>query len=80
MAPARRTDYFFVMNNFVAMIPVIIVGLMLATFVTLVVGVFSMGRGGSFNRRWSNKLMQLRVALQGAAILLAVIFTWLAVS
>jgi hypothetical protein len=68
------------MDQFVAMIPVFIVALMAATAVTLVVGVISMGRGGSFNRRWSNKLMQLRVALQGAAVLLAVIFAWLAVS
>lgn len=36
----------------------------------LAVGVFSMFKGGGFNRRWSNKLMRYRVALQALAIAL----------
>jgi NADH:ubiquinone oxidoreductase subunit 6 (subunit J) len=80
MASAGPADYFFNMNHFVAMIPIAIVVLMGATLVTLVFGVISMGRTGSANRRRSNKLMQLRVALQGAAVFLAIIFAWLAVS
>jgi Hypoxia induced protein conserved region len=41
---------------------------MAATLITLGVGVFSMGKGGDFNRRNSNKLMRMRVLFQGLAI------------
>jgi hypothetical protein len=47
---------------------------MLATLGVLVLGVFSMARGGEFNRRNSNRLMRMRVILQGAAIALFVLF------
>ena len=39
-------------------------------FMVLCVGIFSMFRGGEFNRTWSNKLMRLRVAMQFVAILI----------
>lgn len=42
--------------------------LMLATLATLLVGVTSMGKGGEFNKRNANKLMRLRVILQGLAL------------
>jgi hypothetical protein len=42
---------------------------MIATLATLATGVTGMARGGEFNRRWGNKLMQLRVLCQGAALL-----------
>ncbi len=32
-----------------------------------------MARGGEFNRKWGNKLMRLRVALQALAIVLILI-------
>ena len=41
---------------------------MVATVVTLLFGVSSMGRGGAFNEKYGNKLMRLRVILQGLAI------------
>ncbi len=41
---------------------------MAATLITLGVGVLGMGKGGAFNRRYANKLMQLRVLFQGLAI------------
>ena len=31
---------------------------------------FSMAKGGEFNRKYGNKLMRLRVVMQGLAILL----------
>ena len=40
-------------------------------------GLFSMARGGPFNQRNANKLMRWRVALQGIAILLFVLFMML---
>lgn len=48
----------------------IILALMLATLAVLIMGIISMMRGGESNRKNSNKLMSLRVALQGATILL----------
>jgi len=48
-----------------------LVGIALAvTLVVLFAGVFTMARGGEFNRKWGNKLMRARVATQGLAILL----------
>ena len=53
----------------------ILVGIALvATVVVLFTGVVSMARGGGFNARWGNKLMRLRVIVQGTAVaLLAVL-------
>jgi hypothetical protein len=41
---------------------------MAATLATLLVGVVGMGKGGPFNDKYGNKLMRLRVILQGLAI------------
>jgi uncharacterized BrkB/YihY/UPF0761 family membrane protein len=50
---------------------------MLAVVGVLFFGLFSMARGGPFNQRNANKLMRWRVALQGIAILLFVLFMML---
>lgn len=55
------------MNGFVATLMIVA---MLATLGVLLVGLFSMARGGDFDRRNSNRLMRLRVIMQGAAVLL----------
>ncbi len=47
---------------------------MVATLVTLGVGVAGMGQGGEFNRRNANKLMRLRVLFQGLAVASFVLF------
>lgn len=36
----------------------------------LLTGVFSMFKGGSFNKRWGNRLMRYRVGLQALAVAL----------
>jgi hypothetical protein len=41
----------------------------LATLATLLTGVVGMGKGGAFNDKYGNKLMRMRVILQGLAIL-----------
>lgn len=41
---------------------------MLAVLGVLVIGIFSMVKGGEFNQKHGNKLMQARVVLQGAAL------------
>jgi Hypoxia induced protein conserved region len=35
----------------------------------LVTGIFSMAKGGEFNRKYGNRLMQARIWLQGLALL-----------
>ena len=45
----------------------------LGVFVVLVIGVFAMARGDSFNKNWSQKLMRMRVLFQAIAVLLIVI-------
>jgi hypothetical protein len=53
----------------------VLVGIgLVATLATLFIGVFSMGRGGDFNKRNSNKLMRLRVILQGATVVVFVLY------
>jgi hypothetical protein len=41
---------------------------MLAVLAVLMIGIFSMARGGAFNKKYANRLMQARVYLQGAAL------------
>ena len=43
-----------------------------AVFLTLMVGIYSLFRGGDFNRSYSNKLMRLRVLMQFIAIIVLV--------
>lgn len=52
---------------------------MLATLVVLVVGVVSFGVHGQFYQRHSNHLMRLRVLLQGIAVAIFALITYLAV-
>ena len=54
----------------------VIIGLA-AVLIVLAVGVISMIRGGEFNRKYANKLMQLRVLLQFGVIPLLGLLLWL---
>jgi len=58
---------FFTILMFIAMFLVL---------VSLGVGLFAMVRGGDFNKKHSNKLMRLRVTLQGAALVFFVLAVW----
>lgn len=49
----------------------------IAVLGVLVFGLTSFARGGAFNRKWSNKLMQLRVAMQFLAVVLIVLMAWI---
>ena len=55
-----------------AVLPILVVLAMLATLGVLLFGIVNMAKGGNPQR--SNKLMQLRVWMQGAALLLFVVF------
>ena len=46
----------------------IMIGLMIATVAVLVTGIVLMARGGAANRKYGNKMMVARLALQGACI------------
>lgn len=43
---------------------------MVAVFAVMIVGMVAMTKGGAFNEKYGNKLMRLRVILQGIAIAL----------
>jgi hypothetical protein len=43
---------------------------MLAVLAVLVMGLFSMVKGGEFNRKYGNRLMRWRVGLQAVALVL----------
>jgi hypothetical protein len=49
---------------------------MLSVVGVLFMGIYAMGRGGEFNRKYGNKLMRWRVALQALAVLLIVVFVF----
>jgi hypothetical protein len=48
----------------------------LAVLAVLVFGVGGFAKGGAFNRKYSNKLMQLRLLLQFIAVILIVTFVY----
>lgn len=49
----------------------------LAVAAVLLVGVGGFAKGGAFNKKYANKLMQLRLLLQFIAIILIVGYVWL---
>jgi type IV secretory pathway TrbL component len=49
----------------------------LLVVVVLLIGVGGFARGGAFNRKYANKIMQLRLLMQFIAVVLIVIFVWL---
>ena len=56
------------------LLPIVIVAAMIAAVGALLLGLVSMAKGGEFNRKYGNKLMRLRIVLQGLAILLFIVF------
>lgn len=47
-----------------------IIAALVAVVAALFLGLLSMAKGGDFNARYGNKLMRLRVIIQGAAVAL----------
>ena len=58
------------------LIKVIAIVLILAVAIVLVLGIGTLFKGGSTSKKYSNKLMQLRVLLQFFAIILLVAFAY----
>ena len=48
----------------------------LVVLVILLIGIGTFGKGGEFNRKYANKLMQLRILAQGLAVVAIVLFAW----
>lgn len=48
------------------------------TLLALFAGLFSMARGGEFNKKYGNKLMRLRVLFQAIAIVIFMIVLYFA--
>ncbi len=61
------------MNNIFVILMIVS---MVAVVGSLVLGLYSMTRGGAFNEKYGNRLMQLRVTLQGLALLFF-FFAWM---
>jgi hypothetical protein len=59
-----------VMNN-VILIP--LASSLIVVVIVLLIGVVGVARGGDFNAKYGNKLMRLRVILQGPAIVLFIL-------
>ena len=58
------------MDFFIKIAPILIfIGLILV-FIVLVIGLISMLAKGDFNKKYSNKLMRIRVITQGIVILI----------
>lgn len=55
---------------------ILLIIFMVLTLASLLVGVFSMGKGGDLNKRNANKLMRYRVLFQAGAVISFVLF-WL---
>ena len=55
---------------------VIVVIAMAAVAIILMIGIGGFGRGGEFNRKYANKLMQLRIAAQFVAVLIILAFVY----
>jgi len=50
--------------------------LLIAVGIVLILGIGTLFKGGSTSKKYSNKLMQLRVLLQFVAIILLVVFAY----
>ncbi len=48
----------------------LVVVALIATLAVLLAGVITMTKGGAFNRKWGNKLMRARIAMQALAVTL----------
>ncbi len=53
-----------------ALLTTLVIVALAATLAVLLAGVVVMTKGGAVNRKWGNRLMRARVAMQALAILL----------
>ena len=58
------------------LVKVLSITLLIAVGIVLILGIGTLFKGGSVNKKYSNKLMQLRVLLQFIAVILLIIFAY----
>ena len=58
------------MEIFTKIAPILIIIGLVIVFIVLIIGLISMLTKGDFNKKYSNKLMRLRVITQGIIILI----------
>ena len=58
------------MEFFTKIAPILIIIGLVLVFIVLIIGLISMLTKGDFNKKYSNKLMRLRVITQGIIILI----------
>ena len=56
---------------------VIVVIAVLAVAVVLMLGIGGFAKGGAFNKKYSNKLMRLRILMQAIAVALILLYIFL---
>jgi hypothetical protein len=57
-------------------IKILSIVLLLAVGIVLILGIGTLFKGGNTSKKYSNKLMQLRVLLQFIAIILLIVFAY----
>jgi hypoxia induced protein len=55
-------------------LPYLVVAAGVIVLVILIIGIFSLFKGGEFSKRHSNRLMRYRIVMQGVALLLFALF------
>jgi len=55
----------------------VVVGACLLVLVILMTGIGGFAKGGEFNQKYANKIMQLRILAQFIAVVLLVGYVWL---
>ncbi|MDB9776134.1 twin transmembrane helix small protein [Alphaproteobacteria bacterium] len=53
-----------------SILPLILIICMLVALLVVIIGVIAMAKNGNFNKKYSNKLMKMRVLFQGVAVLI----------
>lgn len=56
---------------------VVMIATMFAVVIVLMIGVGGFAKGGKFNAKYGNKMMQLRILLQAIAVVMIVLFVYL---
>jgi hypothetical protein len=59
-------------------LPLILAASMLLALLMVVIGVIAMAKNGNFNKKYSNKLMRMRVLFQGIAVFVFAAIVYLA--
>jgi len=58
------------------LVKILSIVLLIAVGIVLILGIGTLFKGGSTSKKYSNKLMQLRVLLQFIAIILLIVFAY----